>query len=362
MVNADGVEQAGGALHPSDPPAEAVPLLGRPVVQGVAPQLALLREVVRRHARHPAGPPRLVQQELPPLAPHVGAVQGHIDGQIPDDPHPQAVGVVLQGLPLGEEPELHRLVKSDILRQLLPGGRQRRRVVVQEVLVRPVEPGRLAEAGLERPVQGVLPQPGIGGGKVPHGLGLRSAQPGEGPPQQCLPALIEGGVVDGRSLRHPGGGQLRLRQQAPVPQVLQVDEQRVPGEGGLAGVGGVPRSGGPHRQHLPPPLPGVVEKFGKGPGLPAQGADAVRPRQGEHRQQDASGTLHISPSFLSDSVLLYAAGRRVSRAAVPPLHWEGNLPEGRPPWVALRQQAAPPGQVAGRGPDGVPSRSPVILA
>ena len=240
VVDADGVIQVGGALHSSDPPAEAVSLHRRPVIEGVSPQLPLLREVVRRHAGHPGRQTVSVQQELLPLAPDVGAVQGDIDGQISDDLHTQAVGVLLHGLPLGEEPELHRLVIGDLLRQLPPGGLHGRRLVVPQGPVRPVGPGGLVKAGLEGPVQRVLLQPGPLDGEVPHLLCLRPAQAGEGPPQQRLPPRIHGAVVHRRRPGQLGRRQILFCQQPPVRQILRVDEQRVPREGGHAGVGGSP--------------------------------------------------------------------------------------------------------------------------
>ena len=195
-----------------------------------------------------------------------------------------------------------------------PPGVQGRRVVVPEGLVRPVVPGGLAEVGLQGPVQGVLPQPGVGGGEVPHRLGLCPGPAGRRPAAAGAPGFHTGRRSRwAPSLWHPGGGQLRLRQQPPVPQVLQVDEQGIPGEGGRAGVGGVPRPGGPHRQHLPPPLAGVAEKVRKRPGLPAQ---ASRCRTLPAGRTPAAGCRRNAPypshsfaQFHSCSIVCGAAGR-----------------------------------------------------
>ena len=72
----------------------------------------------------------------------------------------------------------------------------------------------------------------------------------------------------------------------------KVDEQRVARKGGDAGVGGVPRAGGAHRQNLPPGLPGGLQEVRKRPGLAAQRTDAVGSRQGKNRHEDTGCTLH----------------------------------------------------------------------
>ncbi len=299
VVDADDVEQFGGPFHPANPPAKAVLLHGGPVVQGVAPELAVLGKVVRRHPRHLGGTPLPVQKELRPLAPHVGGVQGNVDGQIADEPQAQAVDIGLQGRPLGEKPVLDAGLEGHFLRQLHPPAVHGLPLVAAEALVRPVKPGQAAEMPLHRPVQRVLPHPGILLREGPGGLRRLAADPGKGLAQQGLPALFQSAVVDFIPRRDPGGGELLLRQEAVLRQKVQVDEQRISGEGGFAGVGGVPAPGGTHGQNLPPGLPGVLKKVGKGPGLRPQGTDAIFRRQGKNRQEYACGTLHkIKPPML----------------------------------------------------------------
>ena len=275
VVDADGVKQLGGALHPANPPTEAVPLHGGPVVQRVAPQLAVLGEVVRRHARHLGGLPLPVQQKLLPFRPHVGGVQGHIDGQVADDLDAQAVGVLLQGFPLGEEPVLDIGVEGDLFSQFLPPALHSGALVAAQGFVRPVVPGLSVKMGLGGPVQCVFSRPGITLCKRPNLFVLLALCPSESLAQQGLPGLVECVVFDLVPGRDFGGGQIAPVQQAVRRQQVQIDEQRVAGEGGHAGVGGVPLPRGAHGQNLPPGLSGGVEEIGKGPGLLAQGADAV---------------------------------------------------------------------------------------
>ena len=146
--------------------------------------------------------------------------------------------------------------------------------------------------GLGRLIQSVFFHPGIPVCKVPGRLGPLPAEAGKCLAQQAVPALIHGGVRHRLSLRHPGSLQLRLGQQSLLRQGLQIDEQRVAREGGNAGVGGVPGTGGTHRQNLPPGLPGGLQEVRKRPGLAAQRADAVGSRQGKNRHEDAGCTLH----------------------------------------------------------------------
>ena len=165
-------------------------------------------------------------------------------------------------------------------------------LVAAQGLVGPLVPGLLAEMDLGSLVQGELPDPGVPVRKLPHHLGLVAAEAGEGGAQHPLPALIQGAVVHG-TLRYPEPVQVLPGQQSLRRQGLRVQQQRVAGEGGHTGVGGVPSPGGAHRQNLPPALAGGLQKVCECPGLLAQGADAVGPRQGEHGQQNARGTLHF---------------------------------------------------------------------
>ncbi len=93
VVDAREVEELERPLQPLHPPAvPAAPPQRRPVVQGVAPQLALVGERVRRHAGDEA-----VLEEL-----GVGAVVGRsgrdVDRHVADQPHP-ALGRIRRAAP-----------------------------------------------------------------------------------------------------------------------------------------------------------------------------------------------------------------------------------------------------------------------
>ena len=72
------------------------------------PQLAGGGEIIRWHAAllaQPAGRPQFEQGRT---APDIGAVVGHIKGQIPHQLHPMAVGGLAQLLPLPLQLPLHQ--------------------------------------------------------------------------------------------------------------------------------------------------------------------------------------------------------------------------------------------------------------
>ena len=91
------------------PPLVAVPLHPFPVKQGVTPELAVLRKGVRGTPGHFGGAAPVIQLKLLRTGPHVGAVQGGVDGQIPQDGDALLVGIGLQLFPLLAEQILNTL-------------------------------------------------------------------------------------------------------------------------------------------------------------------------------------------------------------------------------------------------------------
>ena len=160
VVDAENVVQPGGTGDAANPPGVAVGFHGVPVVEGIAPQLAVGGEVVRRHARHLGGDVPLVQLESPGVRPHVGGVHGHVDGQVADDADALFMGVGPQVLPLAEEQVLDVGEQADVIRQLLLVTRYCLRAAEADVLIRPLRPGLHAEMALDSHEQGVVRQPG----------------------------------------------------------------------------------------------------------------------------------------------------------------------------------------------------------
>ena len=79
VVEAEDVIHLDGAFDAADPPAEAVLAHGVPVVERVAPELAVLGEVVRRDAGDLLRDVLLVELEELRLAPDVGGVRRDVD-------------------------------------------------------------------------------------------------------------------------------------------------------------------------------------------------------------------------------------------------------------------------------------------
>ena len=214
MVDADGIVAASVAADAPDPPAEAVRAHPLPVVEGIAPELPVLREVVRRHAGDFHGIALLIQSEELPLAPDVGRVQGDVDGQVPDDLHAPLPGVGLQRRPLPVKEVLDIEVEVHILGEFLPPGFHRLRRVVPEGLVRPVQPAFPAEMAFRGEIEGVVLHPGAAGAEGGHPLLIPDPAPAEGQAQEPFPAGQHGAVVDGGVTGDTGTLHLRRRQEA----------------------------------------------------------------------------------------------------------------------------------------------------
>ena len=306
MVDADHVIQLGGTVYPADPPAEAVGLHPVPGVQGVAPELTVGAEVVRRHAGYLRGNALVVQLEALRLRPHVGGVHGHINGQVANDLDVQAVEE--QELQIGKQ--LHVLPQQGAVPlQHLRGFPQ------ADVRVLPLRPGAHAKMALAGHVQGVVRQPAavlrLKGG---HLCLVPDPAPVLGLLQHGEAALVDLSVV-----HVPGFGAPVLAlhlipgQQPVLYQHIQVDEIGIPSVGGKALIGGVAIAGGAQGQHLPAALPGGVEKIGKVIGGLAQSPDAVGRRQGKYRHQNAAATIHMSVNSLIRKMLCFFSPLRLRR-------------------------------------------------
>ena len=114
VVDAQQVVDAQRVAHPAHPPCVAGLFVVCPVVQRVAPQLAVCGEVVRRAARHPGKAAVGIQLKQLAAHPCVHRVGRDVDGDIAQDLHALFVGVGLDGLPLDAELVLHELPEADL--------------------------------------------------------------------------------------------------------------------------------------------------------------------------------------------------------------------------------------------------------
>ena len=296
VVDADHVKELGSTADAADPPAPAVPAHGFPVVKGVAPELAVLGEVVGGNAGHHLGMAVPIQQEFLALAPDVGAVQRNVDGHVADDLDAQLVHIVLQCGPLGKEPVLHMGLEGDLVGKRLPCGLNGKPLVAAQGLVGPVEPGG-AKVQVQCPEEGILLHPEILLGPGGHLPALGGAGAGKGLAQEVFPIPGQGAIVHSAAFGDFGVFQLFLRQPAGLGESGQVNEQGIACEGRLAGIGGVACAHGANRQDLPPALACSVQEIGKITGFLAQRADAVASGERKNRQQNAGRTIHMCPLF-----------------------------------------------------------------
>ena len=158
VVDPQGVVELELGGDAANPPAVAVGLHGLPVEKGVSPQLSIGGEAIRRTARHLRGPPAGVQLKLLGAGPDVGAVNGDVDGQVPDDGDAFFVGIFLQAPPLAEKEELYPGPEVDFSGQLLPGPLQGGGAAKAQLL-RPLQPGSSVIPVLQGHEQGVVLQP-----------------------------------------------------------------------------------------------------------------------------------------------------------------------------------------------------------
>src|SRR5664279_1649065 len=156
MVEAHRVREPEIEADPLDPPV--VSLVGEdvPAVEGMAPELAIRAEVVRRNARNRSGPPVLPEGEQPAVRPDVGAVPRDVDGHVPEDRDAARVRGGLDPLPLPEEEELSVGVEGDLLFELGPRRAEGSLLATREGWI-PLDPGPrlvlLAKGGEKRPIR-----------------------------------------------------------------------------------------------------------------------------------------------------------------------------------------------------------------
>ena len=107
VVDAHAAVLVAGVAQALAPPGEALFSKVVPVVDGVAPQLSGLAEVVGRHPGHDGGAAGVgVEPEGLAVGPHVGRVEVGVDREVAEELHALPRGVVAQGGELPREDEL----------------------------------------------------------------------------------------------------------------------------------------------------------------------------------------------------------------------------------------------------------------
>ncbi len=158
MIDASEIGQFEIAAEPFNPPGK--PLFGQrlPVVQGVAPSLPRLAEIVRRNTGHAERPAAVVELEEPPVRPDIGRVVGDEDRDVAHDADAQAVGVLLESPPLAVENEFDEGVAEHRITQLAAVALQGVGVPVADI-PRPFIPWAIAEVCPQCTVKDVVVEP-----------------------------------------------------------------------------------------------------------------------------------------------------------------------------------------------------------
>ena len=204
VVDADDVINGGGVLHPALPPGKVLCLVAGPVVERVAPELAVGRKSIRRAAGH------LGQVDLPIgleklwPGPEVAGIRADVDGDVAHQLNALLVGVGLEGAPLGEEEELHSLVVIHRIGQPHTGGGQSRGLTGAQ-RVGPVGQTGLPLLGFQGHEQGVIVQPEVlCGAEIGVGFAGLGQQPVCGPFQDHGALVVQRTVIHGAD-RHRSG-------------------------------------------------------------------------------------------------------------------------------------------------------------
>ena len=206
--------------------------------------------------------------------------------------------VVAQSGPLPEKQKLQIGEELHILPQKCAVLVQHGLVLTQaKVVVGPLRPCLHAEMAFAGHVQGIVRQPPrIVLRKGRYGLRVPLPAPFVGLVQQGKAALVDLSVVHMARVAAPvGGGALGGRQQSVSRQHIRVDVVGVAGVGGKALVGAVTVAGRADGQDLPIGLLCLGQKINECGRFTAQRTDPKRPRQAEHRHQNAActHTVHL---------------------------------------------------------------------
>ena len=270
------------------PPPEAVCLHDVPRIEWVAPELTVGTEIVRRDTGNGARLSVRVEAELPRLRPDVRAVGGDVHGQVADDAHTVRVRIGAHRIPLAGKLRLQIRVQQHARVELRGRLSECGGVTVAQGL-RPGIPRRAALLFLQSHVQAVVAQPRLG-----RERGAQRGRDGSLFARKCRDperglARVHAAVVHAHRIAAPvDGAHLIGRERAARHERLRRQQIGAAGKGRRRQVRRVCAVRRVEGQDLPVALPGGSEKIDKFPGSCAQIADAARPRQSRHRQQDTA--------------------------------------------------------------------------
>ena len=197
MVDAHNVKKLSAVADPVQPELIVLLLHVVPVVDGIAPSLSCLAEIVRRNACYEDGTSVRVQKEIVLSSPHIHRVHAHVEGHIPHDTDTVFVGRFFHLHPLAEEHILkeHLEIRLFLFRgSQLPAG-----LGPVFILLFPLIPACAAVASLKGAEHAVLPGPLLPGKGPELFLLVQPLLP------ECLPGLLKIGKLESahRIVIHP---------------------------------------------------------------------------------------------------------------------------------------------------------------
>ena len=227
------------------------------------------------------------------MAPDIGAVMGHIEGQIAQDLHPQAAGQRQQPQPLDLQLPLQQgLLQQGVL--LVPVERGQGPALAAGQGFGPLPPGRLAvepaqhhEAAMVLQPELLLEGPGFKAAALVLAL-VRPALPQ--PASQELGALGRRRQVEAGAGARRQGIEVSRLQQAVVHQGLAIEQPGVEGKAAGGAIGGAAAIGGGQGQQLPHPHALGGEQLNPGGGGLAKTAAGRGSGQGRGVQQHSAAT------------------------------------------------------------------------
>ncbi len=299
MIDPEHVDHRQGGADPAHPPAEIVGADGFPVVEGIAPELPGGGEIIRRNAGLEIGLAVVVEEEELRFRPDVGGVVGAVDRHVAEEFNVAVREVPLQRRQLAEKDELAEFVIPHFVGEKAAEFLDAFRRVATEFAVGPLVP-RLAFVEILRGhEEGEVVYPAFVDLAEQFKLASEvGVTPGV---EEAVLRFPEGAFLEGGGGRvvgvHGVAGcavQIAPVEEFEVDQVVEGNEERVPGVAGHGLVRAVGAAGWPERQHLPDADAGLVEKIGEVAGGLAEVADAVAAGEGGRMENDAgkSGEGH----------------------------------------------------------------------
>ena len=308
MIDAHEIETRELRAHASEPPAETAALHRVPVVERVAPELAVGVEVVRRYAGHRQRLAARVEREQLAVPPDLDAVAIDVERQVAEQVDAALVGVALQRGPL----QLEQVLLEHAARETASrfAARHARSAAASPLAVgrRPLPPRRLVEARAQHLEQPVRQEPTAARA---HEVARRRGAARRRERRERRVARVAIGAGSGR----------RRAADSKSARSLGVDEARIAGIGRAQAVRRAVRVRDAERQRLPDAEAAGREPIDEPPRVGAERAPRARApaarSDGARRRPGARRALSFIPRRFRSDCGASSPTCRASRARRP---------------------------------------------